>query len=156
MQPCRKDTTGARYDVERTDELCARLACSGRGAVINLAGRMTLAQTARVLEEATAVVSVNTGIMHLAAAVGTVILGLNGPVPGSRWGPLGDRAVSVEAHGEGCGYLNLGFEYKNQRIDCMDLIEPHRVLRLLKESLEERQGNPAWQRVGAGHVGEHR
>lgn len=143
--------TGAPYNVERADELCSTLASHCKAEAINLAGRITLSQTARVLEDAAAVVSVNTGIMHLAAAVGALVVSVNGPVPGRRWGPLGDRAVSIDACGEGCGYLNLGFEYKNQRTDCMEMITPDRVFRLLKESLEEEQGELTPQRAGVVH-----
>jgi heptosyltransferase I len=147
--------TGARYNVERTDELCSKLTSRCKGGVINLAGRITLSQTACVLENASAVVSVNTGIMHLAAAVGALVLGLNGPVPGRRWAPIGERAVSVNAEGEGCGYLNLGFEYKNQRTDCMELIKPERVFLLLKESLEAGHGELTLQRARTGQAGEN-
>jgi heptosyltransferase I len=127
--------TGAPFDAERTEELCSKLNSRCKGGVINLAGRITLPQTARVLEESSAVVSVNTGIMHLAAAVGALVLGLNGPVPALRWGPLGGLAVSVSPEAEGCGYLNLGFEYKNRRQDCMELITPQRVFLALHERL---------------------
>jgi heptosyltransferase I len=127
--------TGARFEAERTEELCSKLNARCEGRVINLAGRITLSQTARVLESASAVVSVNTGIMHLAAAAGALVLGLNGPVPARRWGPLGERAVSVNPEAEGCGYLNLGFEYKNQREDCMELITPQQVFSVLEDRL---------------------
>ena len=127
--------TGASYDVERAEELCSMLTSRCHGRVVNLAGRVTLAQTASVLSNASAVVSVNTGTMHLAAAVGALVLGLNGPVPGWRWGPLGELAVSVDAEGDGCGYLNLGFEYKNQREDCMELITPQQVFLVLQDRL---------------------
>jgi heptosyltransferase I len=131
--------TGARYNVDRADELCSKLTSRLKAGVVNLTGKITLPQTARVLKDASAVVSVNTGIMHLAAAVGALVLGLNGPVPGRRWAPLGERATSINAEGKGCGYLNLGFEYRNQRTDCMELIKPHRVLELLKELLGAEQ-----------------
>jgi len=119
--------TGATYSAGRTEELRFRISSRCGGRVVNLAGRITLAQTASLLEKAMAVVSVNTGIMHLAAAVGAPVIGLNGPTSERRWGPLGERAVSINAPGEGCGYLNLGFEYKNQREDCMQRITPEHV-----------------------------
>jgi ADP-heptose:LPS heptosyltransferase len=127
--------TGAPYNVERAEELRSMLASRCNGRVINLAGRVTLSQTASVLSNASAVVSVNTGTMHLAAAVGALVLGLNGPVPSLRAGPLGERAVSIDAEDEGCGYLDLGFEYKNHRQDCMELITPQRVFLVLQERL---------------------
>jgi heptosyltransferase I len=127
--------TGARFDVERTEELCSKLTSRCKGQIINLAGRVTLSQTACVLENASAVVSVNTGTMHLAAATGALVLGLHGPTSAKRWGPLGERAVSITPETEGCGYLNLGFEYRNQREDCMGLITPKQVVLVLQNRL---------------------
>jgi heptosyltransferase I len=131
--------TGGRFDVGRAEELCSKLTSRCKEGVINLAGKITLSQTARVLEDASAVVSVNTGTMHLAAAAGALVLGLNGPVPALRWGPLGEQAVSVNAEGEGCGYLNLGFEYGNHREDCMEQIRPQDVFSILQELLRCRR-----------------
>jgi heptosyltransferase I len=127
--------TGAWYNVARAEGLRSMLTSRCSVPVTNLAGRVTLPQTASVLSNASAVVSVNTGTMHLAAAVGALVLGLNGPVPGRRWGPLGEQAVSVDAEGEGCGYLNLGFEYKGQRENCMELITPQHVFSILLDRL---------------------
>jgi ADP-heptose:LPS heptosyltransferase len=127
--------TGARFDAERTQELCSKLTSRCKRGAISLAGRISLSQTVRVLENASAVVSVNTGTMHLAAAAGAVVLGLHGPTSVQRWGPLGERAAAVKPEAEGCGYLNLGFEYKNQREDCMELITPQRVFELLQDRL---------------------
>ncbi len=128
--------TGAPYDAVRAEDLRASFAPRWQEKVINLAGKISLSQTCKVLQDAAAVVSVNTGTMHLAAAVGGAVLALNGPVPARRWGPVGERAVSVDSEEEGCGYLNLGFEYENQREDCMALIKPERVFLLLKEMLD--------------------
>ncbi len=128
--------TGASYDRVRAENLRARFSPRWRDKAINLAGKISLSQTCKVLRDAAAVVSVNTGIMHLAAAVGGTVLALNGPVAARRWGPLGKRAVSVDSEAEGCGYLDLGFEYGNQRRDCMALIKPARVFLLLKEMLD--------------------
>ena len=80
-------------------------------------------------------VSVNTGIMHLAAATGAPTISLNGPTDPARWGPVGERAVSVDSCLEGCGYLYYGWEYKGRRTDCMDGIEFERVLSALDEAL---------------------
>ena len=40
-------------------------------------------------------ISVNTGVMHLAAAVGTPVVSLNGPTPVRRWGSIGSPSRSV-------------------------------------------------------------
>jgi heptosyltransferase I len=139
--------TGARYNVERAEELCSKMGSRCNRRVINLTGRITFSQTASVLKDASAVVTVNTGIMHLAAAVGALVLSLNGPVPGRRWGPLGELSVSLDAEEEGCGYLNLGFEYKGQRENCMELIKPKQVFSVLQERLRAAAFAPGVERT---------
>jgi ADP-heptose:LPS heptosyltransferase len=71
-------------------------------AVIDLGGRTGLAQLAGVLAGADAVIVGNTGVAHLAAAVGTPVVSLFAPVvPAARWAPygvprilLGDQAAA--------------------------------------------------------------
>ena len=75
-----------------------------------------------MLTRARVVVSVNTGVMHLAAILGAPTVSINGPNRNGRWGPIGPRALGVEAPGEGCGYLHLGFNFDNQPTDCMERI----------------------------------
>jgi ADP-heptose:LPS heptosyltransferase len=123
--------TGGPSDRARAEQVRARLASRTRRQVVNLAGGTSLAETIRVLKDAVAVVSVNTGVVHLTAAVGTPLISLNGPTNAARWGPLGPRSVSVNADGPDCGYLNLGFEYEGHREDCMATIKPDRVFETL-------------------------
>jgi ADP-heptose:LPS heptosyltransferase len=60
------------------------------GRVTNLGGRTTLAELAAVLAGADAVLVANTGVAHLAAAVGTPVVSLFAPVvPAARWAPYG-------------------------------------------------------------------
>jgi ADP-heptose:LPS heptosyltransferase len=60
------------------------------GAVLDLAGLLDLAELARVLAGAQAVLVANTGPAHLAAAVGTPVVSLFSPVvPAERWAPYG-------------------------------------------------------------------
>ena len=108
-------TASERPRAERLVQLMARAGCRA----MTTAGQASLAQLARVLRESTLAVSVNTGVMHLAAVTGTPTVGLNGPTSTSRWAPVGPRAVSVASSYAGCGFLNLGFEYAGQRTDCM-------------------------------------
>lgn len=65
------------------------------GPVVNLTGRLTLRQLAALLQHARALVSNDSGPVHLAAAVGTTVVALFGttdPAAGPRrWGPWGGR-----------------------------------------------------------------
>ncbi len=118
--------TGGPGDVARTERFIATGAEPAPG-ITSVAGRYRLSELVDVLAQASCVVSVNTGVMHLAAAVGTETIALNGPTSGMRWGPIGPRVSCVDSDLPGCGYLNLGFEYDGQRTDCMHGISVERV-----------------------------
>lgn len=110
--------TGSAADAARTREFigsCGDLA----PRLVDAAGKYDLAQVVDLLSGSRCVVSVNTGVMHLAAASGAPTVGLNGPTSERRWGPLGERAVSVNSSVDGCGYLHFGWEYRGRREDCM-------------------------------------
>ena len=111
--------TGGMDDVARSRKLEDRLSKAGV-AVVNTAGRLSLGAVVDLAAGSACVISVNTGIMHLAAACGAATVGLNGPTSEVRWGPVGAHAVSVNSSFEGCGYLNLGSEYEGRRQDCME------------------------------------
>ncbi len=124
--------TGGRGDVERTAALVSAFAELGIPAT-NAAGAYTIAELSNVLAESAGVVSVNTGVMHLGALIGARTICLDGPTPAKRWGPIGPAARSVSTPLSGCGFLDLGFEYANQRPDCMAGIAVADVVRALEE-----------------------
>lgn len=119
--------TGGARDCGRADALADAIGAEAQIDV--LAGRATLRETALKLLGASAVVSVNTGIMHLAALLGRPTIGLHGPTNARRWGPIG-RLCTVVGPGpeSGCGYLNLGFEYPQSPPDCMARISVEEVV----------------------------
>jgi heptosyltransferase-3 len=116
--------TGGPEDVERSRQFVASCPTPG---VVSIAGRYPFAELVGVLAAARCVVSVNTGLMHLAAAAGAPTIALNGPTSARRWGPIGDRVVCIDSTLPRCGFLNLGFEYDGQRTDCMSGIDVERV-----------------------------
>src|SRR5262249_53331925 len=64
------------------------------GRAVSAAG-LSLEQTAELLRRCRLVVSNDTGLMHLAAAMGTATVGLFGPNSPSRYAPVGPRTASV-------------------------------------------------------------
>lgn len=110
--------SGSPGDVERTRQFVAGTP-DLVGRLLDLAGKYDLLELLDVLRGSRCVVSVNTGVMHLAAAVGAPTVALNGPTSELRWGPVGERTASVSSSLPGCGYLNFGWEYRGQRADCM-------------------------------------
>ncbi len=128
--------SGAPSEAESSARLAAQLRANG-AVVIDAAGKYSLAELADVLAASKAVVSVNTGVAHLAGLLGARTVSLQGPTSPTRWGPLGPRVRLVNSELPGCGYLNLGFEYAGQRLDCMDGISPQSVIAAVETLLAD-------------------
>jgi heptosyltransferase I len=78
--------TGSAADRELVSVITAQC----RAPRLNLAGRTSLAQLAAILRQARLAVTTDTGVMHLAAALGTPVAALFGPTAPWRTGPFGD------------------------------------------------------------------
>ena len=102
--------TGSAADAPRNAAFL-REHLSAAQHIHSLAGRASLPELAWLLARADAVVSVNTGIMHLAALAGAPTVGLHGATDPKRWGPVGPRCVSLLPRAGHFAYLDLGFEY---------------------------------------------
>ncbi len=63
--------------------------------VLNLAGQLTLGETAAVLEQADLYVGHDTGVSHLATAVGAPAVVIFGPTDPRRYGPLPGTGIAV-------------------------------------------------------------
>jgi ADP-heptose:LPS heptosyltransferase len=66
--------------------LCTSIAAAAGGGVV-LAGRTSVMELASVVASATAVLTNDTGVAHLASALSRPSVVLFGPEPPSRWGP---------------------------------------------------------------------
>lgn len=99
----------------------------GKDKVINIAGKFNLYDLADIIYQSVAVVSVNTGIAHMSAALGKPTVCLNGPTSPTRWAPLGEQVKNINSEKEGAGFLNLGFEYNRGPGDTMEHINVESV-----------------------------
>lgn len=109
--------TGSPADAPRND---AFLRAHPRCPAVSLAGRTSLTGLAWLFSRAAAVISVNTGTMHLAAIAGAPTVGLHGPTNPLRWGPVGRHVRALLPHKGPYAYLNLGFEYPRPHTPCLD------------------------------------
>jgi heptosyltransferase I len=128
--------TGGPAEIERSRELVNRMRRAGLAAS-SVAGQFSLGEMTDLLSASQVVVSVNTGVAHLAGLVGARTVSLEGPTPPVRWAPLGPRVRSVVTTLAGSGYLNLGFEYRGQRLDCMEGISVGAVVDAIVELLSD-------------------
>jgi heptosyltransferase III len=111
--------TGSPSDRERNAGLIASTPPAAREFVVNAAG-CSLKESADLLAHAMLVVSVDTGLMHMAAALGVPLVALHGPTASKRWGPVGSDTTVVETTVGGCGYINLGWESQPLPPSCME------------------------------------
>jgi heptosyltransferase I len=83
--------TGGLEDRNVIDEICHTMT----NPVIRLDGQTSLKTLAAVYRLACAVVTTDTGPMHIAAAVGTPVVALFGPTAPWRTGPYGNRHAAL-------------------------------------------------------------
>jgi heptosyltransferase I len=125
--------TGGREDVERSARFIEQLPTDLRGRFESSAGS-SFESTLALLQRASLLVSVNTGIMHVGAAMGVPTVGLHGPTNPLRWGPIGERVRAVASKTPGAGGLNLGFEYDGDT-NYMEGIDFEEVVQACRELL---------------------
>jgi ADP-heptose:LPS heptosyltransferase len=126
--------TGGPGDFTRAQDFTEKL--KGKGAVINLAGSLRLQQLPILLANAALVVSVDTGVMHIAAAVGARMIAIHGPTSPRRWGPLSPRAKVIEPENMSCApCLHLGFEYNCDANYCLKFISAQVVIDTIRTEL---------------------
>ena len=132
--------SGGPGDQDRALDLCNQIARTSPGELLSLAGKASLLDAAAYLKSAAAVVSVNTGTMHLASLLGVPLVALHGPTNPDRWGPnypgRADQHKNIilgPAKQEGGAYLNLGFEYPANPVYLMDRISVEAVMSALRK-----------------------
>lgn len=123
---CKIVFTGGIEDAENATAIAKKVQGEGTDAV-SIAAKYPLKDIPTILANADLVISVNTGIMHMSAAVNVPLIALHGATSDKRWEPLSERAVIIKS-GEPCQpCISLGFESKCQSPVCMEHITVDRV-----------------------------
>jgi ADP-heptose:LPS heptosyltransferase len=117
--------TGAAPDQARATAVKNRV--KGADRVFIVAGSQTIREVAELLSASQLTISVDTGIMHLASALGCNLISLHGPTSPKRWGPLNNNAVPVQGGASCSPCLSLGFESKCDDPKCMAAISVEEV-----------------------------
>ena len=124
---------------EGEEEIVAEVAGEEAERIHGMAGCFRLKELMALLKMADLVVANSTGPLHLAAAVGTEVIGLYPPVTAmraKRWGPYGkkecvlvpDVPECVRCSGRRCPEWN-----------CMAMIPVEEVLRLARDKLKQKR-----------------
>jgi ADP-heptose:LPS heptosyltransferase len=108
------------------------------GAVIDLAGRLDLVTLAAVLERLDLYITGDTGPMHLAAAVGTPVVGIFGPSDPTRYAPSEPhhRIVRIDLPCSPCNRIRLPpARCVGHTPDCLAGIDADRVYRAALDAI---------------------
>lgn len=112
--------TGTAVNRERAVAIQERV--KDRERVTVVAGMQKLLEVMGLLRSSQLVISVDTGIMHIASALGCNLISLHGPTSPRRWGPLNADAIPLHANIACSPCLSLGFESGCNDPKCMQAI----------------------------------
>jgi ADP-heptose:LPS heptosyltransferase len=90
---------------------------------VDLGGRLSWQGIVSLVKQVDLVVSGNTGVMHVAAALKKPQVALHGPTSSQLWGPINPKAEIVHSPCPQCPCLVMGYEYHRLTQECMSLIE---------------------------------
>ena len=113
---------------ERTDADAARLA-AGPGPWLEGAGAWTIRQSLAMLNQCDLVITADTGIMHMAAAVGARTLSVFGPTSAQRLAPSYNIGTALFPRIACCPCFRDRFK----KCSCMNLIGPQHVVLAARE-----------------------
>jgi lipopolysaccharide heptosyltransferase II len=126
--------TGGKEDKEKSEDMANSLKRFNIPAH-SLSGKISLAEAVVLVKRAKLLVTVNTGIMHVGAAVGVPLIALHGATSDRRWGPLSSRAVVIKSNEKCQPCISLGFESKCHNPICMQNITVDMVWKVVQEQL---------------------
>ncbi|MBK7257603.1 MAG: lipopolysaccharide heptosyltransferase II [Ignavibacteriae bacterium] len=140
---CQVVLIGGKEDRSLCGEIAA--ACTEGETAKNMAGELTLRQSAELLRRCRLVVTNDSSPLHIAGAVGTTTFAIFGAtVPAFGFGPLGpiDRTFGVEGLSCRPCAIHGGDRCPIGTFDCMERLDPDTILRaaldLLHAHREER------------------
>lgn len=124
---------GADRDLDKID---ATMSLMGHKAY-NLGGSLSIGELMALFEMSSLFLGNDSGPMHLAAAMGTPIIALFGPVDEKRWRPLSPNSVVLRGQ-EPCDDCRI----KRKDCDnfpCITLLSPKKVKEVIGELLTAKQ-----------------
>jgi len=130
---------GSTRDADVSGKIINAIDTHLRGNCFDLCGRTTLDEAIDLLAESSLVVSNDSGLMHIAAALGRPLVVLYGSTSASFTPPLTSKArlLSLDLPCSPC----FKRECPLQHLDCLNKLEPMQALAAVKELLEMELGN---------------
>jgi ADP-heptose:LPS heptosyltransferase len=112
-------------------------------AAISLCGTMSLGQLAGALRKARLLITVDTGVLHVASALNANTVALHGPTRSWRWGARSPAAISLDAPHPAAGFIHFGFETNDQGSATMRTLSVDCVYDAVRVALQRNRGASA-------------
>jgi len=103
---------------------------------ILMAGKTTLTQAAALIEKCRLFISNDSGLMHVACAVNTPVVGIYGPTNYKRLGPHLDSAMIIRKELD-CSPCYKRGKVKCKRLDCFNFITVEDVFEAVKSLMQK-------------------
>lgn len=101
--------TGTKHDAPRIAGILA-MARLPQDCAVSICGALTVVELSATLRAARLLITVDTGVLHLASALEIPTVALHGPTRSERWGSKSPRTVSLDAPHPEAGFIHFGFE----------------------------------------------
>jgi heptosyltransferase I len=128
--------TGAEADRDAVAMLMNQAALP-RDRCISLAGRLNMAELCHVMMRARLLITIDTGVAHLAGALNVPVVGLHGPTRFERWGSYSAHATGLNSPHPASGYINYGFESHPEGDEIMASLTVDSVFDAITKKLDE-------------------
>jgi len=120
----------------KNDTKDANKICEYSDNIFNMAGKTTLQQVACILKKCKLLISGDTGLLHLAYAVGTPTVSIFGSGIEKKWAPRGDKHVVLNKHLDCSPCTRFGYTPKCKNgVLCLSLITVEDVMRAVDKIL---------------------
>jgi ADP-heptose:LPS heptosyltransferase len=128
--------TGSEADKNKIDNLIDTFKSE---KLFNVAGTLSITETAKLLKSSKLVISVNTGTMHIASFLRCNLIAIHGPTNSQRWGPLNDNSIVINSPYPEAPCLDLGFDYncKDRDGKCMKAIKPEIIIEGIEKFINQ-------------------
>jgi ADP-heptose:LPS heptosyltransferase len=110
---------------------------------LSLCGKMSLLQLAGALRKSRLLITVDTGVLHIASALDARTLALHGPTRSWRWGGRSPATISLDTPHPAAGFIHFGFETDDQADATMKMLTVDYVYNAAKNALQRTEITPA-------------
>lgn len=127
---------GAEKDVKCYQNILDNITDNLEYPPINMCGKISIAETMSLVKNMDMVIGIDSGVIHMAAALDIPSILLHGPTSLVRWKPRSDKCIVLSRHFScsPCCLQSGSTKYcKNKVSDCMEYLTPDMVINVLSD-----------------------